>query len=270
MLKVLTQELSLKSGKIKQHADLQIGYFAAGNAESLNPQHTILSELMMLPKGAERQVRTVCAALLLSGDAMKKHIEYLSGGEKIRVCFAKVLLSQAHLLVLDEPTNHLDMESCQALTRALEDFAGTVILVTHDEKLLATLATRLVVFDRGETTVHEKTYEEFLEQDGWSDEEVDGLSIKKNKTDSNNKQRYLAGKQKKKSLRQLKTRQKNLTKELELLEAQQVENATLLQLAYAKSNRDQMEMLGRTAKRLAEEISDGYEELERLIESEKS
>jgi ATP-binding cassette subfamily F protein 3 len=94
-------------------------------------------------------------------------VSVLSGGEKSRVMLGKLLVSPTHLLLLDEPTNHLDMESCDSLLAAIDAFDGAVVMVTHNETFLHTLATRFVVFDRGRITVFEHSYQDFLDRIGW-------------------------------------------------------------------------------------------------------
>jgi ATP-binding cassette subfamily F protein 3 len=89
---------------------------------------------------------------------------------------AKLLVTPANLLLLDEPTHHLDMESCDALLAALVDFAGTVVMVTHNEMFLNALADRLIVFQNGSVEVFDGGYAEFLENGGWRDETAGGKS----------------------------------------------------------------------------------------------
>lgn len=265
LLRVLIQDLRTQSGNIKQHVDLQIGYFAAGNTANLQTHHSILEELMQLPGVTEKQVRTVCGALLFTGDVVKKPIEYLSGGERSRVCFAKVLLSPMHLLVLDEPTNHLDLESCQALTNALKLFEGTVLFVTHDERMLSNVANRLVVFDENQVLVYEKTYDEFLQEVGWSEDvQLQSAATK----ESNQKQQYEQLKQQRKLLRQVQNNQKKSLQQIESLEAQQLVLSQKLQQSYVDGNRQHMESLGKDSHAIAQKIGTIYEELEQLMAQE--
>jgi len=111
--------------------------------------------------------------MMFGGDDALKKIEVLSGGEKSRVLLGKILIKPCHLLLLDEPTNHLDMESCEGLIDAVNEFNGSVIMVTHNEELLHNIAERLIIFDRGQAFVFEGTYKDFLESRGWEDESGD-------------------------------------------------------------------------------------------------
>jgi ATP-binding cassette, subfamily F, member 3 len=268
LLRLLIGDLPVQSGNIKSHDNLRIGYFGPSQIAGLNPRNTILEELIGLPGAKEQQVRSVCGALLFTGDSVKKHISKLSGGEKSRVGLAKLMLEQHNFLVLDEPTNHLDMESCQVLTQSLKDFDGTVVFVSHDEKMISELATRLVIFDGGRIQVMERTYQHFLESGGWAEEENEGKNLWK--PTSSNKQDYLARKARDKKLRMLKSAQQRLEKKLAKMEAEQEEIGVLLGQAYAEKNQQNMLDYGAKAKELMNAINDGYKELEKMMEEEEA
>jgi ATP-binding cassette subfamily F protein 3 len=108
--------------------------------------------------------------MLFPGDEALKKISVLSGGEKSRVMLGKLLVTPANLLLLDEPTNHLDMESSDALLAAIDSFDGTVIMVTHNEMFLHSLAERLIVFQGDSIRTFEGSYQDFLDKWGWQDE----------------------------------------------------------------------------------------------------
>jgi ATP-binding cassette subfamily F protein 3 len=110
--------------------------------------------------------------MMFEGDDALKKVSVLSGGEKSRVMLGKLLVSPCNLLLLDEPTNHLDMDSCDSLLAAIDAFDGAVVMVTHNEMFLHTLATRFVVFDRGRIRLYDHSYQDFLEHVGW---EMDDL-----------------------------------------------------------------------------------------------
>lgn len=267
LLRLLSGHLKPKSGKLKTHVNLRQGYFGAESKEELVYNRTILEELRTMPKVKEQELRNLCGSLLFSGDASKKQISKLSGGEKSRVCLGKVMLYDSHLLFLDEPTNHLDMESCDALIKALKKYTGTVIFVSHDEEMVSQLATRLVVFDRGEISVKDQTYQEFLDMGGWSEEEDQG-DFKFVKRDSDNKVQYLKRKEDKKRLRILRSRQQELEKLITKLEKQILETAVLNQKACDAKYYDQMKTLGQKTKDLNEQMETALEELEKVMDEE--
>jgi len=124
-----------------------------------------------VPDSDRQAVRSICGAMMFEKDAALKKISMLSGGEKSRVMLGKLLMSPVNLLLLDEPSNHLDMESCDSLVCALDNFNGAVVMVTHNEMFLHSLANRLVVFKNSGLEIFEGSYQEFLEKQGWEDEE---------------------------------------------------------------------------------------------------
>jgi len=269
LLNLLSGHLESQSGKLKGHVNLKQSYFGSESKAALMPNRTILEELRRVEDVKEQELRNLCGSLLFSGDASHKKISQLSGGERSRVCLGKVMLKTSHLLFLDEPTNHLDMESCQALTESLKDFPGAVVFVSHDEDMLEALATRLVVFDAGEISHKQYGYREFLERDGWSEEESEGI-FKFAKPASDNKVQYLERKEQKKRLRKLQSIQEKLTKKLEELEAQQQGNADELAAACESGDPAEIERLGKKAKEIADEIQSSLTQLEEAMDEEAS
>jgi ATPase subunit of ABC transporter with duplicated ATPase domains len=92
-------------------------------------------------------MRSMLGRMLFSGDDVKKHVGILSGGEKVRCLLSMVMLQEANVLVLDEPTSHLDMESIEALQEALEEYQGTLVVVSHDREFIDSVATRVIVME---------------------------------------------------------------------------------------------------------------------------
>ena len=109
---------------------------------------------------------------MFSGDTALKKIKVLSGGEKSRVLLGKILVTPSNLLFLDEPTNHLDMQSCDSLIEAIDQFDGSVIMVSHNEMHLRAVATKLIVFDNNTISTYDGGYDDFLTDIGWSDEDM--------------------------------------------------------------------------------------------------
>ena len=171
LLKLLAGELTPQSGQIVYHSAVKKGFFEQTNVNSLIDARTVEEEILYSQPDVDRQqARDICGAMLFSGDEALKKISVLSGGEKSRVMLGKLLVTPANMLLLDEPTNHLDMESSDALLAAIDSFEGTVIMVTHNEMFLHSLAERLIVFQRDTIETFEGSYQEFLEKRGWHDE----------------------------------------------------------------------------------------------------
>lgn len=172
LLNVIAGELKPLSGEIEYNGSTVFGHFGQTNISHLNPKNTIIDEIYSVnQKLGEAMVRNICGLMMFSGDNAKKKISLLSGGEKSRVMLGKILAKEVNLLFLDEPTNHLDMDSIEALTKAIQNFEGSSIIVTHSEELLRATCDRLIVFSSVGATYFDGTYDEFLEKIGWEDEE---------------------------------------------------------------------------------------------------
>jgi len=175
LLRVLAGKLSPRRGSIARHPRLLLGHFDQTNVDTLDERRTVVEEI----QGADAEcvpqtARDIAGAMMFEGDDALKRVSILSGGEKSRVMLGKLIVAPCNLLLLDEPTNHLDMDSCDSLLAAVDAFEGAVVMVTHDEMFLHTLATRFIVFDRGRVTLYDRSYHDFLETVGWElDERLD-------------------------------------------------------------------------------------------------
>ena len=170
LLKLWAGVLSPQAGETVYHPSIDKGFFEQTNVRSLVDSRSVEEEILYSHPDMDRQrARNICGAMMFSGDDALKRISVLSGGEKSRVMLGKLLATPVNLLLLDEPTNHLDMESCDALLTAIDFFEGAVIMVTHNEMFLHTLAERLIVFQNDHIEVFDGSYREFLEKDGWHD-----------------------------------------------------------------------------------------------------
>ena len=171
LLKLLAGVLTPQRGKITWSPAVTEGFFEQTHVKNLDDSKTIEEEILYSYPNVDRQLaRNVCGAMMFKGDDALKKISVLSGGEKSRVLLGKLLVTPINLLLLDEPTNHFDMESCDALLAAIDNFDGTVIMVTHNEMFLHALAEKLVVFQKDGATVFNGSYQDFLDTEGWEEE----------------------------------------------------------------------------------------------------
>ncbi|HHW31214.1 MAG TPA: ABC-F type ribosomal protection protein [Clostridiaceae bacterium] len=141
----------------------RIGYFHQ-NFENLVYNKSVLENVMMDSVQNQTVARTILARLLISGDDVYKKVGVLSGGEKIKVSFAKLFVSAANVILLDEPTNYLDMKSIEALENVLGSYEGTVLFVSHDISFVNAVADRLFVIENGTIGQFEGTLEEYMDR----------------------------------------------------------------------------------------------------------
>jgi ATP-binding cassette subfamily F protein 3 len=181
LLKLLYGALNPLRGNIKCHPELKINYYAQSDIGTLNPLKTVFEEIISSDSSClPQKARDIAGSMMFSGQDALKKISLLSGGEKARVLFGKILASPAHLLLLDEPTNHLDIESVQSLIDAIDEFEGSIILATHNEEILYGIAQKLIVFDGGRVFFFDGGYEDFLNFRGWEGENFSALELNRN------------------------------------------------------------------------------------------
>jgi ATP-binding cassette subfamily F protein 3 len=151
LLKLALGQIEPTWGTIELKKTLSIGYLDQAGAE-LNPENTVLEEATtVIPEVLPEQMRRRLGAFLFVKDDVFKKVADLSGGERNRLALCKLVLSGPEVLILDEPTNHLDIPSIEALENALGDFAGTIIVISHDRFFLDKVVRRLIVLGADET-----------------------------------------------------------------------------------------------------------------------
>ena len=137
LIRILAGMEPVTSGKREVGYNVTPGYFAQHQADELNPQNTALDEMRLAgSRESETRLRTILGCFLFIGDDVFKKVKVLSGGEKSRLALAKMLLNPGNFLIFDEPTNHLDMQSKNILQQALQQFEGTLMIVSHDRDFL--------------------------------------------------------------------------------------------------------------------------------------
>ena len=279
LLKLLADRLKPLSGTIKRHPELEIGYFVQSDVSQLNDESTIYDSVVSANTNMPQLARNICGAMMFSGNDMNKKIKVLSGGEKSRVLLGKILAKPAHLLLLDEPTNHLDLESTESLIDAINNFKGSVIIVTHNEQLLHSVAQKLIIFDRNKVTFFNGTYADFLERCGWEDE---GDTVKINNKNSEKKLytkdeikkiRAKLIQEKSKVLKPLELKIKDLEKQIQEKEAEIEKITQLLVKACEENNTNYLAEGPKKSKEIKQSLELLYDELlentEKFEEKEK-
>ena len=162
------QHIPVQQGTIKWAENAEISYFAQDHNSEFEQDMQDMDLLQWMsqwgkPGDDEQVIRGILGRMLFSGDAIKKTLKVLSGGEKVRMLIGKMILKKSNVLILDEPTNHLDMESIEALNIALEKYPGTIILVSHDRQLVSSLATQVLeIKPGGEVDYYKGLYEDYV------------------------------------------------------------------------------------------------------------
>lgn len=154
LIKTLAEELPVLAGERRASKGLEIGYFAQHQLDMLDPESTPLQHLTRIaPQAREQELRNYLGGFGFSGDTVNSKIAPMSGGEKARLALSLIVWQKPNLLLLDEPSNHLDVDTREALATALAEFAGSVLLVSHDRHLLRTTVDSFWIVADGK--VHE-------------------------------------------------------------------------------------------------------------------
>ncbi|MDT0538204.1 ATP-binding cassette domain-containing protein [Croceitalea sp. P059] len=164
LAKIMVGELDY-GGHLKIGHNVEIGYFAQNQAEYLDGNKTVLDTMIDAANEKNRsKVRDILGSFLFRGDEAEKYVKVLSGGERNRLALAKMLLQPLNVLIMDEPTNHLDIKSKNVLKQALQNFGGTLILVSHDRDFLQGLTDKVYEFKDGNIKEYLGDIDYYLEQ----------------------------------------------------------------------------------------------------------
>ncbi len=160
--------LAPDAGGSKWAENASVGYMPQDPAEEFAVDKTLTDWMGAWTKEGDddQAVRSILGRLLFSGDDVKKSVKVLSGGEKGRMMYGKLMLGRHNVLLLDEPTNHMDMESIESLNIALDKYAGTLIFVSHDREFVSSLATRILEVKDGKVIDFQGGYEDYLSSQG--------------------------------------------------------------------------------------------------------
>ena len=166
ILQNLLGEVQPKSGSVKWSENIEIGYYAQDHADDFEVDMNVYDWMYQWRKNDEDEqfVRGVLGQMLFSKDDIKKPVKVLSGGEKGRMLFGKIMMQRPNVIIMDEPTNHLDMESIESLNLALDNYEGTLIFVSHDREFVSSLATQIFEIEEQKIQHFVGSYADFLKK----------------------------------------------------------------------------------------------------------
>jgi ATPase subunit of ABC transporter with duplicated ATPase domains len=168
LLKLITRSTEPDHGKVTLGASVKLGYFAQHAMELIDGEDTVFESLEgAFPQATQGSLRNLAGCFGFSGDDIAKPCRVLSGGEKARLVMARMLFDPPNFLVLDEPTNHLDLLTKEMLIKALSDFEGTMLFVSHDRHFLAELSNRVLEVTPDGVHQYGGGYTEYVERVGY-------------------------------------------------------------------------------------------------------
>jgi len=206
LIKFIAGELQAQSGKSQFASAIKIGYFAQHQLEQLDPQASPVLHMQRLDKKAgEQELRNFLGGFAFNGDMATSPVAPLSGGEKARLVLAMLVYQKPNLLLLDEPTNHLDLEMRQALSVALQEFEGALVVVSHDRHLLRTVTDTLLLVAHGKVEPFDGDLDDYRQ---WLKDQ------NRQQTSSGDTQKQVSGQDSRKQLRQNAAEQRKQTQPL--------------------------------------------------------
>ena len=163
LIKLLSGVEAPTTGTVELGHKVDVEYFAQDQYKEMDPDTIMFEEIgRMAPRMGDAQIRTLLGCFLFTGDDVFKRVGVLSGGERNRFALARMLLQPRNFLLLDEPTNHLDMRAKDVLLRAMLDFTGTIVFVSHDRYFIDRLSTKVYAIGGGGMDTYPGNYEDYL------------------------------------------------------------------------------------------------------------
>ncbi len=163
LMKTLMEKIPPLSGSFTFGHQIDVGYFDQDSAQMTSDNNVLDQLWQVAPDATQTEIRNTLASFLFTQDEVFKEMNTLSGGERVRLALAKLMLEHGNLLLLDEPTNHLDIPTKEALEDALSDYDGTILFVSHDRMFLKKMATRILEISE-DSKVYDLTYDEYIEK----------------------------------------------------------------------------------------------------------
>ncbi|MFW6061838.1 MAG: ATP-binding cassette domain-containing protein, partial [Planctomycetota bacterium] len=266
LLRTLHGELPALEGKLQTGANVELGYLSQTH-DTLSPERSVLDAVLRAtPRISPERARTLLGSMGFSGDGAFKKIGELSGGQRSRVILTQLASSGANVLLLDEPTNHLDLPSREILQQALNDFDGTVVLVSHDRYLVQAVATDIWAIEDGRLFRIHGGWEDYL---NWRTQHVAGQASTSTDAQKAKARKRKSGQQswqQRKERRSLLQKQDKLEDRIAELEAELQELHDGISRAGEQGDLEQVEKLGRQYAQQQQQLESLYEEWTELAE----
>ncbi len=235
------------SGKSRLGHNVTLGYYAQNQEEMLNPKNSVYEEFIgAYPLFSQTEARTLLGSFLFGASDITKKVSVLSGGEKSRLSLLKILVSRSNFLVLDEPTNHLDMASREVLRRALGEYPGTFLLISHDRYFIDSLVSRIWYVDGGGVETFIGNYSEFLEKKARDSEDKQVLTETRDDRPTEKTAKTIEAERRNRLYRELREKGIENMENWTLLSRKQMENALLdleSRICGCETEKDEMEKL---------------------------
>ncbi|MDY5807794.1 MAG: ABC-F family ATP-binding cassette domain-containing protein [Lachnospira sp.] len=269
ILKILNGIIPADSGVVELGSNVYIGYYDQEH-HVLDPDKTLFQEIQdAYPNLNNTKIRSTLAAFLFTGDDVFKYIRELSGGEKGRVSLAKLMLSNANLLILDEPTNHLDITSKEILENALNSYTGTVLYVSHDRYFINSTATRIIELTANTLVNYIGNYDYYLEKKDILTAAVIKESVSPTDSDntsvsSNTKEQWLSSKEEQARLKKLKNNLARVEEQISSIEERLKEIDEEYMNPDIGSNTGRLMELHKEKEELDDKLNNLYEQWEEI------
>lgn len=269
LIKLLAKQIPVSSGKLESSSEIKIGYFAQHQLEQLDAKASPLLHVQRLnPKVTEQEIRNYLGGFNFHGDRVLEPVEPFSGGEKARLVLALLIYQKPNLLLLDEPTNHLDLDMRHALNMALQDFAGAMLIVSHDRHMLTAVTDQFWLVDKGKVEQFKgdlNSYRQWL----LKPESESPILDKKSRTETGSKkERRQQQAENRKKLQPVKNEIKKIEREMEQLNQsrQKIEQALSASDIYEAENKQNLQQLLLEQGQLSQQLETLEERWMELIE----
>ena len=263
LFKIILNEVNPSDGEITLGHNVFTGYFDQ-EQQKLNLNNTVFDEILeVIPKASNTEIRSKLGMFLFQEDDVFKIISSLSGGEKGRLSLLKLILTNSNFILLDEPTNHLDIKSKEVLEKALINYTGTLLIISHDRYFLNQVTNKIFEFSQNNIKTYLGNYDYYIEKKRIN-KELFKKDIIPNQTKTEFKKELQLQKEKQKLIKKKKQRSEKIFQEIEMFEEALQSNEELLCKKEIYTNGSEVKKINIKNSNLEKTINELYEELSEL------